>query len=179
MRWHVFEGIRHGKQQDVQEDLSLLPRCDLAETSENTAVANRVIVHCTAGGRPKYRRKLKKVEHGGKVMAEWRVALNKNTACDKETMEEWPQTQTRLSISRTPSIRSLWNGMNFSLNLAQSAGGACANYILNLHVLGPFPPSPGRFGPTKSTRSQGAGTVIQSGMLGSPSPPHFSRAVST
>ncbi len=36
----------------------------------------------------------------------------------------------------------------------QSAGGAFANYILNLHVLGPFPPSAGWFEPTKSTRSQ-------------------------
>jgi hypothetical protein len=32
--WHVFEGIRHGKQQDVQENLPFLPRCDLAGASQ-------------------------------------------------------------------------------------------------------------------------------------------------
>jgi hypothetical protein len=41
---------------------------------------------------------------------------------------------TRTEKDRT----SAWNGMKFLLNAAQSAGGACANYILGLHVLGPL-----------------------------------------
>jgi len=51
--------------------------------------------------------------------------------------------------------------MKFLLSAVQSAGGACANYILRLHVLGPFPPSAGWFEPTRSTGLQGVDTVIR------------------
>ena len=118
------------------------------------------------------------MNNDGKFIAEWRVALDKSTACVKETMEGRPQTQTRLSISRTLAIRSAWNGMNFSAKHSAICWWRVCNYILNLPVHGPFLPSPGWFEPNKSTQSQGAGTVIQSGMLGSPPFPRFSRAMS-